>query len=281
MLRRSGISTKKGVEVIIIDHHELPEALPEAYALVNPQKGAEDHILATVGLVFKFCHAFLKLRNDPDLFDLKGCLDLIAVGTVADIVPLLEDNRILVHHGLKRLAKTNHVGLQELMQAAGIRRRPTPVTVGFMIGPRLNASGRLAQAKFGWELLTTQDRRRAAKLAKQLNDWNRERQDLEQQAAYEAEAVITKKVGENPKIVVVASREWHQGVIGIVASRLQKMWYCPIIVISIDEEGKGKGSGRSIEGCSLMDGLRHCQDLMISFGGHAMAAGLEIQADKD
>ncbi|MEM9444052.1 MAG: single-stranded-DNA-specific exonuclease RecJ [Verrucomicrobiota bacterium] len=271
---------EKGIDVIIIDHHELAEKIPNALAFVNPQKGEHDHILATVGLVFKFCHAFLKMRDEPDLFDLKECLDLIAVGTVADIVPLKEDNRILVHHGLKRLAQTAHVGLQELMQAAGIRRRPTPVTIGFMIGPRLNASGRLAEAKSGWELLTTQSRRNAAILAQQLDRLNRDRQDLEQQATYEAEAIIGRKVGVNPKCVVVASREWHQGVIGIVASRLQKKWYCPIVVISIDEDGKGKGSGRSIDGCSLMDGLRHCQDLLLSFGGHAMAAGLEIEANQ-
>lgn len=271
---------EQGVDVIIIDHHELPEEQPEAFAFVNPQRSEHDKILATVGLVFKFCHAFLKLRGEPDLFDLKSCLDLVAVGTVADIVPLLEDNRILVHHGLKQLARTPHIGLQELMTAAGIKRRPTPITIGFMIGPRLNASGRLAEALYGWELLITQDRMRAAKLARQLDQLNRDRQQIEQQAVYEAESIISRKVGKKPKCVVVASRDWHQGVIGIVASRLQKIWYCPIVVISIDEEGKGKGSGRSIEGFSMMDGLRHCSEHLLGFGGHAMAAGLEIEAGK-
>lgn len=271
---------EKGVDVVIIDHHELPPELPDAYAIVNPQRGMHDHILATVGLVFKFCHAFLKLRNAPDLFDLKAHLDFVAMGTVADIVPLLEDNRILVYHGLKRLSNTTHIGIQELMQIAGVHYRPTPVTIGFALGPRLNASGRMAEAQLGWELLITQDRMRAATLARKLDLLNRRRQEEEQLALQEAEEMLDKNPKLSAKCVVVASKNWHQGIVGIVASRLQRTHYCPTIVISIDEQGRGKGSGRSIEGCSIMDGLRHCQSSLLGFGGHAMAAGLEIEMDK-
>ncbi|MEM6820779.1 MAG: single-stranded-DNA-specific exonuclease RecJ [Verrucomicrobiota bacterium] len=269
---------EQGIPVIILDHHELAEKEPPAEAFVNPQRGERDHDLATVGLVFKFCHAFLKTLGQPDQFDLKAHLDLVALGTISDLVPLRGDNRILVHYGLKQLAETHHIGLQELMKVAGVKNKPVPSTVGFLLGPRLNASGRLTSAKEGWRLLTTQDSNKARSLALSLDQLNRQRQKVEQDVYAEAREKVDSFSEDDPLgCVVVSSRDWHQGVIGIVASRLQRLRYRPAIVISIDEEGRGKGSGRSIKGCSLMDALRDCREHLQGFGGHAMAAGLEIE----
>ncbi len=271
----------RGIDAIIIDHHELTEELPTCCALVNPQRGKTDRYLATVGLAFKFCHALLKLRGEPKHFDLKEILDLVALGTVADLVPLEGDNRILVYQGLKRMPMTTHVGLKELMQTAGLRRPPTPATLGFVLGPRLNASGRVAAAALGFELLVTGDRSRAQALARELEGFNRHRQDLEQRAVEEAEEMLAAVFDPaRDRCIVVASPNWHQGVVGIVASRLSKMFYRPAIVIAIDPSGHGKGSARGIEGFSLMDGLRGCSQHLKKFGGHAVASGLEIDAGR-
>lgn len=269
------------IDVVILDHHELTPQAPPAVAFVNPQRGEKDHFLATVGLVFKFCHAFLKLENQPDLFDLRAHMDLVALGTVADMVPLLQDNRILVRHGLRQLAQTEHVGLRALMEVAGLRKDPTPGTIGFMLGPRLNASGRLAEATAGWELLTTRDASSARRIALDLDVLNRERQRLEAEAFREAEAMLAAQSPEEcSHCIVLASRNWHQGVVGIVASRIQKLRYRPAVIISLNAEGMGKGSARSIEGCSMMDALRGAEHLLHAFGGHAMAAGLEVLEDQ-
>jgi single-stranded-DNA-specific exonuclease len=266
------------IDVVILDHHELTPVDPAAVAFVNPQRGHTDHLLATVGIVFKFCHAFLKMRGEPDLFDLRTHMDLVALGTVADMVPLLDDNRILVSHGLKQLAHTEHVGLRALMDVAGLRKEPTPGTIGFVLGPRLNASGRLAEATAGWELLTTNDASNARRIAQDLDSLNRERQRLEMEAYQDAEAQLQSQHPDDwSHCIVVASEHWHQGVVGIVASRLQKSRYRPTVVISLNADGSGKGSARSIEGCSMMDALRATSEHLNAFGGHAMAAGLEVQ----
>ncbi|NJK92939.1 MAG: single-stranded-DNA-specific exonuclease RecJ [Blastochloris sp.] len=270
---------EKGIDVVILDHHELPEdGLPPANVMVNPQKGTEDRYLATAGIVFKFCHAFLKLEQREDLFDLKQHLDFVALGTVADLVPLEHDNRILVRYGLEQMAATAHVGLRALMQTAGVRGAPSPSTVGYMLGPRLNASGRLAEALSGWKLLTTHDPVEADGIAKELDSLNRERQRLEAGVVEEALEMVENLPEEQRKrCLVLASRQWHQGVIGIVASRLQRKYHLPTIVISVDEQGRGKGSGRSLPGCSMMDALRANHGFLGKFGGHPMAAGLEIE----
>jgi single-stranded-DNA-specific exonuclease len=205
----------------------------------------------------------------------------VALGTVADLVPLIEDNRILVHHGLKQLANTIHVGLQELMRVARVRRTPDPSTIGFILGPRLNASGRLAAASTGWQLLATRDPREARQLARALDQLNRDRQRIEQEAYELAKKDVERMVLDQEwHCLVVAGQGWHQGVVGIVASRLQRDHYLPTLVITTDEDGVGKGSARSIPGLSVMDGLRACQEELLAFGGHSMAAGLEIEAER-
>lgn len=271
-----------GIEVIVIDHHELPQQLPAAIALVNPHRSSEDdHALATVGLVFKFCHALLKLRDAAELFDLKKHLDIVALGTVADLAPLQNDNRIFVQQGLKHMAKTQHVGLRELIRRAGVKGTLTSTTCGFILGPRLNASGRMAQGRAGWELLATDDGELARQIAEDLESLNRKRQKVEQDVMNETEAWMEKNFdAERDRGIVVASRDWHQGVVGIVASRLMRRYHRPTIVIAVDEKGQCKGSCRSVEDCSLMDVLRGCGEDLEAFGGHAMAAGIEINEDK-
>jgi len=268
---------EQGIDTVIIDHHELSAELPQATAFVNPQRGESgDRDLATAGLVFKFCHAFLKMQRNNDLFDLKQHLDFVALGTVADLVPLRGDNRILVRHGLLQMKSTTHIGLKTLMDVAGVPKKLSPSTVGFILGPRLNASGRLAEALSGWELLTTRDAGRATELARDLDSLNRERQKLEQQAFDSAlDMVLQQPPAEREFAVVVASPDWHQGVVGIVASRLQRRFYRPVVVIALAEDS-GKGSARCIEGCSIMDALRDNAAYLKNYGGHAMAAGLGI-----
>jgi single-stranded-DNA-specific exonuclease len=165
------------------------------------------------------------------------------------------------------------------MRVAGLRKNPQPETIGYVLGPRLNASGRLAEARAGWELLVTGNLSRARQIAQELDDLNKQRQNLEREATEQVFAGLFEHFDPaSHGCIIAASNHWHQGVIGIVAAKLLREYYCPTIIISIDENGKGKGSARSIEGCSIMDALRDCREHLLGFGGHAQAAGLEIEA---
>ena len=273
---------ERGVETVVIDHHELPEALP-ACVLVNPHQdppGAPWGPLCTVGLVFKVCHGLLKL--DPEFrakLDLRDYLDLVAVGTVADLVPLRDENRILVRHGLARLDKTSNPGLRALAAVAGVKKPAAPDDVGFRIGPRLNASGRLDDAGDSLRLLLTDDLAEAERLARSLDHQNRERQELEQKTLDEAMELLALEFDAAHGTVILGKRGWHVGVIGIVASRLQKLTGRPAIVIGFDEAGDGKGSCRSVEGCPIVDGLRAAAGHLDRYGGHEMAAGLSLREE--
>jgi single-stranded-DNA-specific exonuclease len=269
---------QQGIDVVILDHHELTDQLPRSVALVNPHRDNAYLYLCSVGLVFKLCHAILKCEPSyRERIDLRHYLDLVAVGTVADIVPLREDNRIFVKNGLTVLEKTRNPGLRALCQIAGIRRTPRPEDVGFRIGPRLNASGRLDDATQSLRLLTTDDPEEARHLAQSLDVQNRERQQVEQRIYDEALELLRQCFDhEQDWAIVLGHRGWHAGVIGIVAARFQRMFYRPTIIIGFDENGVGKGSGRSIAGCSLVEGLRKASDCLEKFGGHEMAAGLSL-----
>lgn len=270
-----------GVDVLIIDHHALLPQRPAAHALVNPQQDGRYEYLASVGLVFKLCHGLLKVRPEAQKkVDLRDYLDLVALGTVADIVPLIGDNRIFVRRGLPQINATINPGLRALCQVSQIRGIPTTQDVSFRLGPRLNASGRLGDATLSLQLLTTDSPEEATRIAKELDANNRQRQELEQAIAEEAQQILAES--NNPSedwAIVLAKRGWHVGVIGIVASRVQRSHYRPTIIIGIDENGIGKGSGRSIEGCNLVEGLTSCKEHLVAFGGHEMAAGLTISED--
>ena len=273
--------TGAGIDVIVIDHHECPAELPRCTALVNPKRvdaEADFQYLCSAGLIFKFCHALLKTRALPD-FDLREHLDIVALGTVADIVPLVAENRILVSKGLETMAGTRWPGLQALMEVAGVGSPLTPGDVGFKLGPRLNASGRLGAAEASLELLLTDDPGRARALAQELDAQNRDRQRVEKTTVTEAEAQLDGNPTNEAGIVVGASG-WHPGVLGIVASRICRKLHRPALVIGFDENGLGRGSGRSIAGFSLVEALGKCGHLLEKFGGHEMAAGLEIRQDR-
>ncbi|HEU5247024.1 MAG TPA: single-stranded-DNA-specific exonuclease RecJ [Candidatus Udaeobacter sp.] len=271
---------KRAVDVIVLDHHEPKAALPECVAVVNPkttESGFE--YFCSVGIVFKLCHALLKTRPLPE-FDLKSRLDLVALGTVADIVPLRGENRVLVQRGALEIARTSRIGLRKLMQVAGVRPPILPEDIGYRLGPRLNAAGRLSTAEKSLRLLLTCDHGEATTLAAELDRENRERQDVEKQIF---EAAI-EKTGDQfdagcDAAIVVGARGWHPGVLGIVASRIARRYHRPTIVIGFDENGIGKGSGRSIEGLNLVEALSCCGDKLDKFGGHEMAAGLAIREE--
>jgi single-stranded-DNA-specific exonuclease len=271
---------KHGVDTIVLDHHEPPGEFPQCVALVNPKRiaGSALGVLASVGVSFKVAHALLKREKGlAERIDLRDHLDLVAVGTVADIVPLTGENRILVRAGLERLPHTQKVGLRALMDVADVPEKVSPYHIGFRIGPRLNAAGRLADAMAALELLLTSDAARAAELAKLLNDHNAKRQGIEGQITEEAIAMA--RVNSADRVLVLAKEGWHVGVIGIVASRVMQTFHRPSVVIGI-EEGMGKGSCRSVSGFSIVGALQHCAPLLEKFGGHEMAAGLSIKADK-
>ena len=267
-----------GIDVLVFDHHEPQGELPACVALVNPKLGDDFGYLCSAGLVFKACHALLKKRPLPG-FDLKDFLDLAALGTVADIVPLVRENRILVRRGLRTLAAPRWPGVRALIAAAGAKPPFVPADIGFKLGPRLNAAGRLGTAQAALELLLTDDPARARELAQALDTQNRERQEVEQRTLLEAQAMLAALTGfpEEHAAIIVGARGWHPGVVGIVASRLMRSHHRPTLVVGFDDTGLGKGSGRSIEGLSLVRALADCAHLLDKHGGHEMAAGLTIQ----
>ena len=274
---------KRGVDVIVLDHHEPKSALPDCVAIVNPKIDPQSpfHYFCSVGIVFKLCHALLKTRPLEN-FDLKSRLDLVALGTVADIVPLKGENRTFVQRGAIEIARSTRPGLKKLIEVSGVRPPISTEDIGFRLGPRLNAAGRLSTAEKSLQLLLTQNESEAAaELAEFLDKQNRERQEVEKQIFAAAEKKIASEFdSERDAAIVVAARGWHPGVLGIVASRIARKYHRPAIVIGFDEKGIGKGSGRSIEGLNLVEALTRCAKKIGKFGGHEMAAGLTIQ-EKD
>ena len=271
----------RGVDVIVVDHHQPKLALPECEAVVNPKIDSSSpfHYLCTAGIVFKLCHALLKTR--PIDFDLKSKLDLVALATVADIVPLRSENRTFVQRGAIEIRRSTRPGLKKLMEVSGVNGPILTDDIAYRLGPRLNAAGRLSTAEKSLRLLLTESESEAAELAEFLDKQNRERQDVEKQIFVAAEEKIAKEFdASRDAAVVVWARGWHAGVLGIVASRIAHKYHRPAIVIGFDETGLGKGSGRSIEGLNLVQALTHCADKLEKYGGHEMAAGLTIH-EKD
>lgn len=267
-----------GLEFIITDHHEVPEEIPQCVAVINPKQDGCTYPfpqLAGVGIAFKLAHALLG-RVPWEL------IDLAAFGTIADLVPLVGENRLIAYHGLKEMNHTKHVGLQALMDVAGLSDKEiNEEQVGFALGPRINASGRLEHADKAVQLLITTDHGLARKLAEDLDQLNRERQKLVDQIANQALRWIESTYGETvPSCLVLAEEDWNEGVLGIVASRLVNRYYVPTIVLSIDRErGEAKGSARSIAGFDIYQALCSCADLLTHFGGHPMAAGMSLAVE--
>jgi single-stranded-DNA-specific exonuclease len=272
---------RRGIDVIVLDHHEPKTELPNC-VIVNPKIDPDSglHYLCSAGIVFKLCHALLKTRPIEG-FDLRSKLDLVALGTVADIVPLKGENRTLVQHGSREIARTTRPGLKKLMELSAVRPPIFAEDIGFRLGPRLNASGRLSTAEKSLQLLLTKDESEAATMAEFLDQQNRERQEVEKQTFLAADEEIAKSFDPTRDAAIVAgARGWHPGVLGIVASRIVRKYHRPAIVIGFDENGIGKGSGRSIEGFNLVKALDGSAEHLEKFGGHEMAAGLTIREDK-
>jgi single-stranded-DNA-specific exonuclease len=267
--------TAKGVDVLVLDHHEAgTRGRPDCIALVNPKCGSDFPYLCAAGVCFKVAHAMLKTRPLAD-YDLKNLLEMVSVATIADIVPMIGENRLIVRHGLRRLPATTNLGLRALQKAVGMNGNATSMDVGFRIGPRLNAAGRMDQPEMALATLMCEDPEQAEELAAMLDDFNRERQAMEERTRREALEMM-KDFADDP-VIVLGTRDWHPGVVGIVASRLMRQYHRPTFIISIDENGIGKGSGRSINGVSLVAAIDECRPLLLAGGGHEMAAGLSIE----
>ena len=267
-----------GMDVVITDHHECKEGeLPDAVAVVDCKQPGDCYpnpSLAGVGVAFKLVCAV----DGDDAAMLARYADLVAVGTVADVMPLVDENRYLVQRGLEKLERDPLPGFAAMLKEAGVDpRRLSAATVGFSLAPRLNAAGRLGQAERAAELLMCRDPEKAAALAAGLCELNRQRQSIETEIWQQAQAMLAGKTPEGP--IVLASERWHQGVIGIAASRLAEQFSLPAIMICLNGE-QGKGSCRSYGGFNLFEALSACSEHLIGFGGHALAAGLNIRSDK-
>jgi single-stranded-DNA-specific exonuclease len=273
----------QGIDVIVIDHHRSKEKPLEDVLLINPHVHGEEAFthLCTVGLVFKLMHGLLKqlrAENNPAAYRIKlrEQLDLVALGTVADLVPLTGENRILARHGLRVLQDTRRPGLRALMEIAGVRsgQEVLPVDISYRLGPRINASGRLADAALSVELLLSEDARFCFETARQLDLFNRERQDIERQITEQAEAMIEARFAADQGIVLF-DEGWHPGVVGIVAGRVTRKYNRPCIVLGNEGE-LAKGSGRSVDGVNLVEVLGACSGHLESWGGHPMAVGVSL-----
>jgi len=265
-----------GLGLVITDHHESRGELPEADAVVNPKRsdcGYPNKALAGVGVAFKLVCALEHETSFDEMFGRYG--DLVAVGTVADVMPVLGENRELIRRGLGAINNDLRPGLNQILKEACPQRdKVTTATIGFVIAPRLNAAGRMGRTELSVELLLTEDDAEAEKLAAELSRLNTERRRLEMEIYERASAMLPEDGPEGP--IILAQRGWYQGVTGIVAAKMAEYYFLPAIIISIDEDGIGRGSCRSFGEFGLYSALRTCEDLLGNYGGHEMAAGITV-----
>ncbi len=267
----------RGIDVLIIDHHEPLGELPACVAMVNPKVNGAYQYLCTVGICFKVAHGLLKRRRTGAI-DLRDTLDLVALGTVADLVPLIAENRVLVHKGLAQLQNTRWTGLRALLEICGVTHPASTTDIGFKLAPRLNAAGRLGAAYESFTLLTSTAAEEVYERLQSLEKQNNQRKLVVESVLQQAEErFLESPRGVDSAAIVVGDAEWHPGVIGIVASKLVQKYHRPAIVIGFDEHGVGKGSGRSVAGFCLVENLRACGAHLLKCGGHEMAAGLSLQ----
>lgn len=291
-----GVAADYGLPSIVVDHHQAEPSLPPAFALVNPNRLDDTSglgQLAAVGVTFLFIVALNRALREAGWYaereapDLMQWLDLVALGTVCDVVPLTGLNRAFVAQGLRVMQRRQNKGLAALADVARMNGTPAPYHCGFLLGPRVNAGGRVGRADLGARLLTTENALEASAIAEELNVMNTERQAIEAQVLEEAihqvdERLSAVRANALPPIIVAAGKGWHPGVIGIVASRLKDRYERPSLVIAFDEKGEGKGSGRSLTGVDLGRAVTAALEsgLLVNGGGHAMAAGLTLREEK-
>lgn len=285
------IEAAKGMDIIVLDHHAPEAKLPDAYALVNPNRLDEDSNttqalghLAAVGVTFLFVVALNRALRDKGFYtqgnepDLLGLLDLVALGTVCDVMPLTGLNRTFVSQGLKVMARRKNMGIRALCDIAALEESPSPYHLGFVIGPRINAGGRIGDSSLGTRLLSTHDVEEASAIAAQLDAYNHERRTIEDEALEQAFL----QVKQEDSVIIVDREGWHEGVIGIVAGRLKEKYHKPTAVITWNEEGVGKASARSIPGFDFGRFIHKAHHLghILAGGGHAMAAGFSLTKEQ-
>ncbi|MCG3174149.1 MAG: Single-stranded-DNA-specific exonuclease RecJ [Myxococcota bacterium] len=283
------LAAELGMETIVLDHHQLPEVLPKCVAVMNPHRPdckfpTKD--LCSAGIAFCLITELRKQLREIGHFTegqeprLRDYMDLVGLGTIGDVVPMIGDNRIFVKYGLREIAKSTRPGVRALMDVAGYPMQGVNTgTVAFKLAPRINAAGRMGEAERAVRLLTTDSYPEALRIARELDEDNRRRQAIEQDIVFRAiRQIDSSEEYLNAPALVVSGQDWHQGVIGIVAARLVERYHRPVFVIS-DDGRSGKGSGRSIPGFHLYKALRNCDDLLTQYGGHEMAAGLSIDSD--
>ncbi len=272
-------AASQGIDVVITDHHEPGIAVPKAYAIINPKQHGCSYPseLSGVGVAFKFVQALYRSLGQ-DEHELEEHLDLVALGTAADIVPLVGENRVLTKFGIKQIARTTKPGLKSLTFVSGLMGKDISTgQVVFILAPRINALGRLGDARQAIRLLATRDEQVAAQIARKLDNENRRRKEIDETTLREALEQMEQITDlEKDRAIVLAADGWHPGVIGIVASRLVERYNVPTVMISIDND-EGKGSARSIPGFHLCEALKECEHLLIRYGGHKYAAGLSIE----
>jgi single-stranded-DNA-specific exonuclease len=272
-----GLANSFGIDIIITDHHQTKkDGMPEAFCIINPHQKACAYpfkYLAGIGLAYKLSQALMKKRY----YSLEKHLDLVALGTVADVAPQKSENRIFTKHGVLRLNDTQNLGLKSLITVSGLGKKDISSShIGYILGPRINAMGRIGSADIALKLLLTDNKVEADRLAGILNKENRNRQKIEAKILDEAISKVEMEVNfKEHRVIVLAKDGWHPGVIGIVASRIQERYYRPTILIALKEDA-GKGSGRSIDKFHLFDALTNVKNHLLNFGGHNAACGLSI-----
>ena len=267
-----------GLEVIVTDHHEVGEILPNAIAVVDAKRKDNTYPfreLAGVGVGFKLIQAIAQ-RLELEEKEYLKYLDIVCIGTISDIVPLVDENRVIAKLGLKLVEVTKNVGLKALLEASGYKKVDS-FTVSFGLAPRINACGRMGKEKEALNLFLTQDENEAKEIALRLNEYNKERQDIEKNI-YEDAVNKIEKSETNKQVLVLGSENWHHGVIGIVASKITDLYFKPSILICFEED-EGKGSGRSIPGFDLYESLTNCSENLEKFGGHSMAVGVTLKKE--
>ena len=269
-----------GIETIVTDHHEQGNELPKALAVVDAKRKDNKYPcrnLAGVGVVFKLIQA-LSIKLNLDEKEYLKYLDIVCVGTISDIVPLEDENRVIVKLGLKLVSQTRNLGLREILKLSGYQQIDS-TTISFGVAPRINACGRMGHQEDALKLFTTKDINEVIKLAEKLNEYNKERQDIEKNIYNEAIEIIDKDDLDKKNTIVVMGKNWHHGVIGIVSSKITELYFKPSILLC-EEDDYGKGSGRSIPGFDLYKALTECKDTIDKFGGHSMAVGINVKKEQ-
>lgn len=270
-----------GIDVIVTDHHKPAPELPGDCLIINPKRPEDRYPfkeLAGVGVAFKLVQALFAIMQVP-LETAYDRLDLVALGTVVDVVPLVDENRILVKYGLHRMPGTENPGIRALLEETGLKKGVTAYHLGFIIGPRVNACGRVSDARAALELLLTSDPEQAAELARGLSADNKKRQIIEEKIFKDALERAERDEYREDRVLVIADPSWHEGIVGIVASRVSDRFHRPAVLLTL-KDMSAKGSARSVPGFDITDALKTCRDLLRKYGGHSQAAGLELDRNK-